>query len=103
MGFLDESLCRALFGQADIKAESYRVFLCTEGESICEIALVSMPTRAEAERLSAFLSARLSFLQKTAKENGFDALDDGFVVQRGRCVLYVAAENAALILSCLSV
>jgi hypothetical protein len=101
-GYLDESLEKAFFGERKIKPESLRLFLSSE-EKPFELAFITCYTYKEADSVAALLSARLSFLQKSAKESGGASLDGGFVLLRGRTVLYVAAASADKIRSALGV
>lgn len=102
-GYLEESLQRAIFGERSLSFEEIRLFLSTEGKETLELAFVTCYTYEEASAVGAILASRLRLLQKSAKESGLASLDGGFVILRGRTVLYAACEAGDKIRSSLGV
>ncbi len=102
-GHFDESLRKAIFGEREIALEEVRLFLSTQETEPFELAFVTCYTYKDADSVGALLSARLRLLQKSAKESGGASLDGGFVMLRGRTVLYVAAASADKIRSALGI
>ena len=102
-GYLEDSVRKAIFGERSLSFEEVRLFLSTEGTEVFELAFVTCYTYEEASTVSALLASRLRLLQKSAKESGLGSLDGGFVILRGRTVLYAACEAGSKLRSTLGI